>query len=75
MRKSKKGHTNKSGSENEDSSPVSKRQKFKIPDNINEKFSNFDMLWFDLETKVRDLVLELVQPMNDNVFDTRGIIA
>ena len=42
---------------------------------FNSNFSNFDILWFDLETKVRDLVLELVQPMNDNVFDTRGIQA
>lgn len=58
-------------------SPTSKRKRFKVQDDGPhfKKFSNFDILWYDLETKVRDLVLQLVQPMNDNVFDTRGMLA
>ena len=34
-------------------------------------FSSFDMLWFDIETKVRKLIIEIIQPMNDHLFDTR----
>ena len=30
---------------------------------------NFDILWFDLQAKVRDLFLELNQPLVDKVYD------
>jgi hypothetical protein len=36
-----------------------------------KKFSSFDILWFDIESKVREQVLEICRPMNDHIFETR----
>jgi hypothetical protein len=62
---------------------VGKKKKFKIDmkslkksaenikKDINDNLSSFDILWFDLETKVRNLIVGLTQPLNDHIFGTR----
>ena len=56
---------------NESLSPVSKKKKFKIKLKAPEddKFSSFQILWFDIETKVREVVNEVINPLNDNITD------
>ena len=37
-------------------------------------FTSFDILWFDLSTKVRELVLEMTEPLNDKLFNYKDLI-
>jgi len=62
---------------------VSKKKKFKInfdslknaaanaKKEVNADLSSFDILWFDIQTKVRSLIVELTNPLNDHIFETR----
>ena len=43
--------------------------------NLAKDFKNFDMLWFDLSTKVRELFLELNQPLVDKVYQSTADIS
>ena len=36
---------------------------------LSQDFSSFDILWFDIETKMRDLVQDLCQPLVDKVHE------
>lgn len=38
-----------------------------FPKELNQNFESFDILWFDIETKVRSLVAELVAPLNTEI--------
>ena len=37
-------------------------------------FTSFDILWFDLSTKVRELVIEMTEPLNDKLFNYKDLI-
>ena len=43
--------------------------------NIAKDFKSFDMLWFDLSTKVRELFLELNQPLIDKAYKSSADIS
>ena len=43
------------------------------PVDISE-FSNFEILWFDLSTKVREMYQELTQPLIDKVYDQKHLL-
>ena len=36
---------------------------------LSQDFSSFDILWFDIETKMRDLIQDLCQPLVDKVHE------
>jgi len=38
------------------------------------EFSNFEILWFDLSTKVREMYQELNQPLIDKVYDQKHLL-
>ena len=42
--------------------------------NITKEFSNFDLLWYDLSTKVRDMFFELNQPIIDKIYVQKDVI-
>ena len=44
------------------------RSKHKKPPPNVANFSNFDILWFDLSTKVREMFLDLNQPIIDKIY-------
>ena len=37
-------------------------------------FSSFEILWFDLATKVRELVMEMTEPLNDKLYNYKDLI-
>lgn len=37
-------------------------------------FSSFDILWFDISTKVREMFLDLNQPLIDKIFVQKSMI-
>ena len=42
--------------------------------NIPVDFTSFDMLWFDIESKVREMLAELNQPLLDKIFQQKEVI-
>ena len=43
-------------------------------DHLSQDFKSFDLLWFDLSTKVRALVHELCQPIVDKTADHKELL-
>ena len=41
-------------------------------DNLAKDFSSFDVLWFDLSTKVRSMMDELTQPIYHMAYEQEG---
>lgn len=41
---------------------------------IPRDFSSFDMLWFDIQSKVREMLAELNQPLLDKIFQQKEVI-
>lgn len=41
---------------------------------LSQDFSSFDILWFDIETKMRDLITDLCQPLVDKVHEGKDSV-
>lgn len=51
-----------------------RKPKDKAIDSLSQDFQSFDILWFDLVTKTRQLVNELCVPLVDKVHEHKDLI-
>ena len=54
---------------------VKKKARKEEPHHLSQDFASFDILWFDLVTKTRQLVTELTEPVIDKVHQNKDIIS